>query len=304
MSALFIPLILLLRWLVLSKSARGLACFFIIFSIAGCGGSAPTSETIEIIPSLEATEEAEEILVPTATMTPEPPTPTSPPTITNTPVPTVEYTKEVVGFTTEDGFYLDGRLFLSQGDTAVVFAHMAGENDQQNWIPYAEYIARRGFTALTFDFRCYGESECGGSGSSSVLLSQDLGAAINFLRKQGIERIVCIGASMGGRGCVNVAFDQKLAGLVIVAGTGSSDPDRQNLEDALNPDMPKLFIVSENDHVTDRTLVLTRLYESAPDPKTLKIYSGSAHGTELFDSQHGQSLRNLILEFLFNIPQP
>ena len=166
-----------------------------------------------------------------------------------------------------------------------MFAHMAGgDNDQQNWIPFAENIARRGFTSLTFDFRCYVDSGFGGRDSGSTLISRDIGAAKNVLRKRGFERIVCIGANMGGRGCVNAAFKNELVGLVNVSGTGSSDPERQNLEDFTNPNMPKLFIVSENDHIAYRTLAMIRLFESAPEPKIFKTFPGAAHGTELFDS--------------------
>ncbi len=270
----------------------------VLLSLVACGGTPPATEATETATALEATRVTEVVATGTATSTPEPPTSTPIPTITRTPAPTVEYSTEIVSFTTEDEIELEGTLFLSEGDTAVVLAHMAGDNDQENWIPFANRIARRGFTSLTFNFRCYGNSGCGGSESGSVLISRDIGAAIDFLRHQGFEHIVCIGASMGGRACVNAAFEQELAGLVIVSGTGSSDPERQNLEDFVSPDMPKLFIVSENDHVTDRTLIMTRLYEDAPEPKMLITYPGTAHGTELFDSPHRGAFQQALLDFL------
>jgi len=103
-------------------------------------------------------------------------------TATPTPVPTGQYNTETVSFTTEDDIELEGTLFLSEGDTAVVFAHMAGnDSDQRDWMPFAEQIAQKGFTALTFNSRCYGNSGCGGSDSGSVLLSRDMGVAIDFL---------------------------------------------------------------------------------------------------------------------------
>lgn len=299
------------------------AYLFVLFFLTACGSMTTTvvetveitsvvevTREVEVIQNVEVTREVEVVVIvtatptpepPTATPTPEPPTPTTPPTPTPTSVPIVEYSTEIVSFTTEDDIELEGTLFLSEGDTAVVFAHMAGDdNDQQNWIPFAKQIARRGFTAITFNFRCYGNSGCGGGASGSTLLSRDVGAAIDFLSEHGFERIVCIGASMGGRGCVNVAFDRELEGLVIVAGTGSGDLDRQNLEDFVSPDMPKLFIVSENDHILDRTLAMTRLYESAPEPKIFKTFPGSAHGTELF-STHGQGLRETLFDFMEEI---
>ena len=282
--------------------------FVVLLFLTACGGTKTVVETVEVTREVEitriveVTREVELVVIVTATPTPAPPTPTPLPTATPTPVPIVEYSTEAVSITTEDDIELQGTLFLSEGNTAVVFAHMAGgDNDQQNWVPFAKQIARRGFTALTFDFRCYGESGCGGSGSGSVLLSRDVGAAIDFLRKQGFERIICIGASMGGRGCVTVAFDKELDGIIIVSGTGSGDPDRQNLNDFVNPEMSKLFIVSENDHIPDRTNAMILLYDGAPEPKIFKTFPGIAHGTELFSTQYGGELRELIFEFLEEI---
>lgn len=273
----------------------------VLFFLAACANKTPVVESIQTPTIVEYTQEVEVIVTVTSTSTLEPPTSTPLPTISPTPVPTVEYSTEIVSLTTEDDFDLEGILFLSEGDTAVVFAHMAGDNDLQNWVPFANTIARRGFTSLTFNFRCYGESECGGRDSGSILISRDIGAAIKYLRDQGFEHIVCIGASMGGRACVNAAFEEELAGMVIVSGTGSSDPDRKNLDGFINPDIPKLFIVSEDDHIADRTLSMTRLYESAPEPKIFKIFQGTAHGTELFESRFGQEFRETLLDFLEEI---
>ena len=279
---------------------------FVLFSITACAPSIPESTatvgstyTQTLTATVSLTPTPTSTLTPTATPTPSP---TPFPTATPTPVPIFEYSTEAVSITTEDDIEIQGTLFLSEGNTAVVFAHMAGgDNDQQNWIPFAKQIARRGFTALTFDFRCYGESGCGGSGSGSVLLSRDVGAAIDFLRKQGFERIICIGASMGGRACVTVAFDKELDGIIIVSGTGSGDPDRQNLNDFVNPEMSKLFIVSENDHIPDRTNAMILLHDGAPEPKIFKTFPGIAHGTELFSTQYGGELRELIFELLEEI---
>ena len=273
----------------------------VIAAIAGCNNYTPVAEPIEITKTSEVTQDLHETTISTSTNTPQPPTLTPLPTITRTPVPIVDYDTETVSFMTEDLYNLEGILYLSEGDTAVVFAHMAGDNDQQNWVPFAKKAASRGFTSLTFNFRCYGDSECGGRDSGAVLISRDIGAAINFLRSKGFERIVCIGASMGGRACVNAAFEQDLVGLVIVSGTGSSDPDRQDLADIVSPEMQKLFIVSKNDHTTDRTLTMTNLYENAPEPKTFKLFSGSAHGTELFNSQNSLEFREILYEFLEEI---
>lgn len=274
------------------------ACGSVLAILAACGRISPVIVAVENTKTVTVEQTVEEIAP--VTLTPDIPTSTPVPSNTPTPKPTVDYSTEAVVFTTEDEIDLEGIFYLSEGNIAVVFAHMAGENDQSNWIPFAEYIAPRGYSSLTFNFRCYGGSGCGGSGSGAVLSGYDLGAAIDFLHEQGFERIVCIGASMGGRGCINVAFDKELAGIVILAGTGSSDPDKQNLEDIINPDMPKLFIVSESDPTLDRVSAMTRLYENAPEPKTFKTYPGKAHGTELFNS-YGRQLSKTLLDFLDGI---
>ncbi|MCP4543244.1 MAG: alpha/beta hydrolase [Chloroflexi bacterium] len=282
----------------------------LVFTSSACQPSSSPADTsipptATVLPPTETLAPTNTPAPPTATFTPIPPTdtPTPEPTSTPVPVPTVEFSTETVGLSTEDNLALSGTLFLSEseGDIAVVLAHMAGgDNDQQNWVPFAKSVARRGFTALTFDFRCYGQSDCGGDSSGDVL-SRDIRAAIGFLREQGFQRIVCMGASMGGRGCVSVAFDEELAGLVIVSGTASGDPDKQNLEDFVSPDMPKLFIVSESDHIAGRALEVTNLYESAPDPKILQTFPGSAHGTELFRAERKKEFREMLWSFLEEI---
>jgi len=240
---------------------------------------------------------------PTSSPTLEPTvTPTLEPQNSATPEPVYPYDTETVSITTEDGLKLYGNFFHTEGETVVLFVHMAGPNDQKNWIPFANEVAQRGFSALTFDLRCYGESDCrGGTEPGWVTLSRDMQAAINFLRAKGFKRIVCVGASMGGRACVTVAFDEELAGLVVVSGTASDDPEKKDLNNMVNPGMPKLFVVSESDPTVNRTADMTRLYESAPDPKVFHTFPGTAHGTEFFKTQYGGILSRLIYDFLYNI---
>jgi len=68
---------------------------------------------------------------------------------------------------------------------------------------------------LAFDFRGYRKSE--GSATQS-LFDKDLRAAIAFLRERGFQRMVCLGASIGGNICGKVAHEPGLAGLVIISG--------------------------------------------------------------------------------------
>ena len=219
-----------------------------------------------------------------------------------TPEPVYSYDAETVSIATEDGLNLSGNFFQTEGEVAVLFIHMAGPNDQKNWIPFANKVAQRGFSALTIDMRCFGASDCrGGAEPGWVTTNWDMQAAIEFLRAKGYKSIVCAGASMGGRACVTVAFDEELAGLIIVSGTASDDPEKQDLNKMVNPGMPKLFVVSESDPTVNRTADMTSLYESAPDPKVFHTFPGTAHGTEIFKTQSGGVLSRLIYDFLYSI---
>jgi hypothetical protein len=72
------------------------------------------------------------------------------------PTPPPSLSEGEVTFTTEDGIQLSGTVF-GQGTTAVILAHMRNR-DQTSWQPFAQVLAERRFTALTFDFRGYSKS--------------------------------------------------------------------------------------------------------------------------------------------------
>jgi len=237
-------------------------------------------------------------------VTPVPPTTTAaPPASSATSTPTQTPPGQIVSFTTEDGVKLSGTLFVAKGETAVVLAHM-GIADQKSWQPFAGHVAGRGFTAITFDFRCYGLSECGKLGKSESLHTQDIRAAIRFLRERGLKRIVCIGASMGGTACMNAALDEELAGIVVIASTAPLYMGKQYPQDLVNPTMPKLFIVADKDRYAQVVPATSSLYDKSPEPKKLKIFPGTVHGTELFDTESGVEFRDLLTHFMAGLAAP
>jgi predicted alpha/beta-hydrolase family hydrolase len=216
--------------------------------------------------------------------------------------PTPEVAVEELTFVTEDGVSLAGTLYLPpEADIALVLAHQGtAGTDQRSWQPFAELTAQRGFATLTFDFRGRGQSE----GLLDVrFLRRDVVAAIDVLRQRGFERIVCMGASMGGTACLTAALDTDLEGLVVIAsGMSLVAPTRVGAEDLAGLTMPKLFVCTEDDtadgNVTGVAVVMEGMYEHSPEPKAIRIFPGTAHGTEPFDTEHGEELRELLLAFL------
>jgi pimeloyl-ACP methyl ester carboxylesterase len=213
--------------------------------------------------------------------------------------PTIGEVEEVSIITTDD-VKLAGMVFRGGKDVAVVLAHM-GIADQTSWQSFAKLISARGFTALTFDFRCFGKSECGAAGRGDLIYAREMNAVISFLRGRGFARIVCMGASMGGTACLSAALEEDLAGLVFIASVAPQGRSKGFLANLVNPAMPKLFIVTEQDRYNAVVPMTTTLYEQSPEPKQIKIFPGTVHGTELFETEHGQEFTELLVDFLEKI---
>jgi len=236
------------------------------------------------------------------TAEPSPPTPTAAPTAASLPTqepepsPTLPQVQGVrVSFAAADGVTLSGRLFAGEGskDIGVVLAHMgAHAADQSSWAPFARYAASQGFGALTFNFR-----------ADRSRLAVDARAAIEFLREQGYRRIACVGASMGGTACIRAAANTDLEGLAVISSlwTTGSGPTGGALvvtrEELAELTLPKLFVTTDKDG-NGVPAAMKAMYEVAPEPKTLKSFPGSAHGTDILDTPRGGELRELLVEFL------
>jgi pimeloyl-ACP methyl ester carboxylesterase len=222
------------------------------------------------------------------------PTPTARPTA---PFPTAEEVQEEkVSFTTEDDVKITATLF-GDGSTVVILAHMgiAGVTEA-SWQPFARYIANLGYSALTINFRGRGTSE--GTLDQHYLI-YDMNAAIDFLRSRGYEKIVCMGASMGGTTCLRAAIDQHIAGLVVIASpfnigipTYVEPVEMESLE------IPSLYITAEDDPY-NVLIDMKVMAAKAPEPKQLVIYEGvSEHGTDLFYTKYGTEMRDLLIAYL------
>jgi uncharacterized protein len=198
-----------------------------------------------------------------------------------------------VTFTTSDGVKLRGSLF-GTGKIAVILSHMCAPPGRWNWLDYARHISERGYMALAYDYRGMGESD---TGPIFNRLEYDLRAAIEFVMSRGAERVILAGGSCGGASSLYMSIKepQKVAGLIVLAssryGTGLS----VTTEDLVALRVPKLFISTELDPVTFSTL---DLYDQTPEPKEKHIYPGSAHGTDLFFTEHRDDLTARMTAFI------
>ena len=203
---------------------------------------------------------------------------------------------QAVRFTTVDRVTLTGTVF-GDGSAGVALAHMF-PTDQTSWQAFARQLAAEGYRALTFDFRGYGRS--GGSRRIDEI-DLDVRAAAAYLRSQGARRIVLVGASMGGTASIKVAAQGGVDALVVVSSPVGFRGLSVSTAELARLTVPSLWITSESDSVT---AAMRTMYAAAGGRKTLHVYSGSAHGTYIFDSAHGPDLTGRILVFIARAVPP
>jgi fermentation-respiration switch protein FrsA (DUF1100 family) len=173
---------------------------------------------------------------------------------------------------------LDG-VVLGRGPVGVVLAHQRGRN-LCDWLPYAHHLARMGFTAIAFDFKTYAAG-----------LVESVEAAAAELHRRGIDRVVLIGASMGGTAVLDAAHSVPgVLGVVSVSGPATfGDADAAKAVRVLQT--PVLFIVAHDDSefVGDARSLYAH---SRSAEKTIEVLPGFAHGTGFFAAPlSGRALR-------------
>lgn len=263
---------------------KKLIAFLILLFLAACAGptAAPTPSS-----------------TPVATLTLVPPTATPHPTpqLEETPSPTTPVEgPRMVTFQSEDGITLSGTLYGS-GQVGVVLSHMF-PTDQTSWADMAQKMADLGYLVLTYDFRGYGHS---GGQVQIDQIDKDLRAAVAFIRHQGVEKVVLVGASMGGTATVKIAVeDSGIAAIVVWSSPLAFRGLTAELSEAAALTMPALFLGAEADPATADT---QRMSEAAPNAE-LFIYSGDGHGTFTLEMAQGPEVEAKILGFIQENARP
>jgi esterase/lipase len=190
---------------------------------------------------------------------------------------------------TADGLTLGAHLY-GAGDTGVILAHQYN-GDQTGWTDFAIILAAHGYCALTFDFRGFPES---GLIVHVPAAPVDLKAAYDFMRPR-VKHLFIAGASMGADAALALASQYPVSGLILLSapvefgGLNVYDADAE-------VKAPILLVESADDPFVAGNSAI--LYAHATAKKSLKIYSGHEHGTEMLRGAHGAELRNLILQFI------
>jgi len=196
----------------------------------------------------------------------------------------IAQTYELLSFGTQDGGEVEAAFFKADSNKVVVFAHGA-IFDKESWYFLAEDFQRRGVSALSIDFRGYGNST---AGSTSKKMYDILGA-VSYLQALGFTDINIVGASMGGA-AVLVALNSgpvAIRKVVLLAPAGGPAITSMTSD--------KLFVVSENERMFNGVMAI---YNASAEPKQIQIYPGRAHAQHLFKTGVRDALIERITNFI------
>lgn len=176
-----------------------------------------------------------------------------------------------LSFQSDDGVNLEGTLYGSSDCGAVLTPQI--NQERGSWESQATQLADQGYVAFAIDV------------DEDDRPASILGAVDILQKEQNIDRLVLVGASIGGEASVvaNARSDSEAVQGVVALSPGGGTDYAGDLTGH------KLFVASEDD---DSRFVETTetLYENSSEPKEMRIFSGSAHGQGLFETEHGDDL--------------
>ena len=166
---------------------------------------------------------------------------------------------------------VNGKLYGS-GDIAIIFSNM-DTNEQSEWKPIIGDLISNRSMGITYDYPEHLDDQ-----------SEILEKVISFSRSLGAKKIVLIGASRGGVATIKTAarhdHDDSVVGIIAISAPIEYEGTVFYSNDELRSiKIPKLLLNSEEDDGAEDN---RKMIEAFSEPKSLLLYPGNAHGTELF----------------------
>lgn len=199
-----------------------------------------------------------------------------------------------------DGLIIKGDFYPTPSEndaTAILLLHQLGL-DRTSWSTIAPILQEAGFNVLATDMRGFGET----GGEFQMPESQDdVIAQLNWLMsQQKVANVIIVGASIGANmGYIACATDPDC--LSVVALSPGLDYAGVMPETALQNGYrtrPTYLVTSRQDTYSLES-VLT-MGQMAQGDTTVQIYSGDAHGTDIFLGKNGEDYLQAFLEWLLD----
>lgn len=199
-----------------------------------------------------------------------------------------------------DGLVLVGDFYMPESEEpvpAVILMHMLGRRrgDWETLLPVL--VDDYGMAVLNVDLRGHGET---GGSTDWALAEEDVQIWIDWLRGQeGInpDAISLIGASIGSnlaiRGWAN---DEKIRTAVALSpGLNFRGVTTEDAVEA-NADRPLMLVSARSDR--ESAIAVTTLFDLTDGNALVRLFSGSRHGTDLFDTEYSDWLITAIAEWV------
>ncbi len=193
-----------------------------------------------------------------------------------------------ITFKTVDGALIEASVFGDYSSPlGVVLAH-GMIFDRESWYDFAQLLSSKGFTALSFNFRGYGNSVEGREGKKSIY--PDVLGGVKYLKEKGIQKVCVTGASMGAIATIDAVLNdnERTIDKIILL----SPPPHNRINEV---GIPALFLYSKNEKLASR---IEKMFGKATGQKKLKSFKGDAHGQHIFNTENRQMLENEIITYL------
>jgi hypothetical protein len=217
----------------------------------------------------------------------------------------LSHAARVVDLKASDGTILKATYFAAAEPGPGVLLFHQSNRDRKSWDALAAQLAAAGISTLTLDVRGFGES--GGSKEPrKQWLDSDLEAAFQYLASQpGVTRDVIGAGGSGWMGVDNSVETARLhSGQVKSLALLSGETLKENVHFLhQSPQLPGLFVVSDDDEYPPTQDAMKLLYIASPSPSkkfvhysaaqeapwrwyetsdVSKVPANGGHGTDLF----------------------
>ena len=186
---------------------------------------------------------------------------------------------------------------LKGAKQGVLLVHMLGR-DHTDWSFLSKKLHQIKFSTIAIDLRGHGKSAKSGAtltDSDYLAMLGDLEAGANWLRRQGIENVSCVGASIGANLCAQLgAKDPRIVNLVLLSpglnhkGITSGDAVKAY------GNRPVLIVAAEDDRFAPRTAAA--LEEAAVGQVHYELLAEGGHGTKMLT--RASTLEHTVMSWL------
>lgn len=216
---------------------------------------------------------------------------------------------------TPDSLIIKGELYfpdsLIKPAPIVVLLHMMGHNIS-SWQILIPALIQKGYAVCAYDLRGHGQSVKRKNTMISfqdflntdfALYVNDLVSVLQVLSKEkkriNTDLIAIVGASIGANVALVTAADARNVRTVLLLSPGLDYRGIKPLPSLIKySDRPIFLAASEGDSYSAQAV--RKLAEEAAGPKLIKLYPGTAHGTDLFGAvkDFNQTLLAWLQKFL------